>query len=69
MYVVSIALAVGLLPILVPGVYSQFPTGIAGLLGNGVAMGALTAAVMNFLFHCIGRQRAPVDAKAKLINS
>ncbi|MNJ22771.1 Uric acid transporter UacT [compost metagenome] len=69
MYVVSIALAVGLLPILVPGVYSQFPSGVAGLLGNGVAMGALTAAVMNFVFHCVGRQPTPVDAKPTLINS
>ena len=66
MYVVSIALAVGLLPILVPGVYSHFPSGLAGLLGNGVAMGAFTAAVMNFLFHCVGRQPTSVDAKAKL---
>jgi uracil-xanthine permease len=56
MYVVSVALAVGLLPILVPGVYSHFPNGLAGLLGNGVAMGAVTAAVMNFFFHCMGRQ-------------
>jgi len=68
LYVVSIALAVGLLPILVPGVYSQFPSGLAGLLGNGVAMGALTAAVMNFLFHCTGAQASPAEAKAKLIN-
>ncbi|MFJ4155614.1 uracil-xanthine permease family protein [Pseudomonas sp. NPDC089752] len=68
LYVVSVALAVGLLPILVPGVYSQFPQGLAGLLGNGVAMGALTAAVMNFIFHCTGRHCAPAKAKAKLIN-
>lgn len=68
MYVVSVALAVGLLPILVPGVYSHFPDGLAGLLGNGVAMGALTAALMNFVFHCVGRQPASVAAKTKLIN-
>ncbi|MFI8482837.1 uracil-xanthine permease family protein [Pseudomonas sp. NPDC078700] len=66
MYVVSTAMAVGLLPILVPGVYSHFPNGLSGLLGNGVAMGALTAAVMNFLFHCIGHPHASVDDKAKL---
>lgn len=65
MYVVSVALAVGLLPILVPGVYSHFPNGLAGLLGNGVAMGAVTAAVMNFLFHCVGRQDTAVHAEAK----
>ena len=69
MYVVSVALAVGLLPILVPGVYSHFPNGLAGLLGNGVAMGAVTAAVMNFLFHCVGRQDNGADAKADLTHS
>jgi xanthine/uracil permease len=69
MYVVSVALAVGLLPILVPGVYSHFPNGLAGLLGNGVAMGAVTAAVMNFLFHCVGRQDNAADTKADLTHS
>lgn len=69
MYVVSVALAVGLLPILVPGVYSHFPKGLAGLLGNGVAMGAVTAALMNFFFHCVGRQDIAADAKAKLSHS
>jgi uracil-xanthine permease len=69
MYVVSVALAVGLLPILVPGVYSHFPNGLAGLLGNGVAMGAVTAAVMNFFFHCVGRQENAADAKVKLTHS
>ncbi|MNF62401.1 Uric acid transporter UacT [compost metagenome] len=69
MYVVSVALAVGLLPILVPGVYSHFPKGLAGLLGNGVAMGAVTAAVMNFFFHCVGRQANAADAKANLSHS
>lgn len=69
MYVVAVALAVGLLPILVPGVYSHFPNAVAGLLGNGVAMGAVTAAVMNFFFHCVGRQDIEADAKAKLSHS
>ncbi|PSJ45175.1 MULTISPECIES: uracil-xanthine permease family protein [Zobellella] len=62
MYVVSVALAVGLFPILVPGVYSQFPSGLASLLGNGVAMGAITAALMNALFHYLGKGPAPVAA-------
>ncbi|WP_346351303.1 solute carrier family 23 protein [Oceanimonas sp. AH20CE76] len=67
MYVVAVALAVGLFPILVPGAYSQFPSGLASLLGNGVAMGALTAALMNALFHCrsTGADAGPAD-KARL---
>lgn len=69
MYVVAVALAVGLLPILVPGVYSHFPNAVAGFLGNGVAMGAVTAAFMNFFFHCVGRQAIAADAKAKLSHS
>ncbi|NHH99183.1 uracil-xanthine permease family protein [Oceanimonas sp. MB9] len=59
MYVVSVALTVGLFPILVPGVYSQFPSGLASLLGNGVAMGAITAALMNALFQYKSKQAAP----------
>ncbi|NVK43933.1 MAG: purine/pyrimidine permease [Oceanospirillaceae bacterium] len=58
MYIVAVALAVGLLPILVPGVYSQFPSGISSLLGNGVAMGAVSAAILNALFHHVGQKKS-----------
>lgn len=54
MYIVAVALSVGLLPILIPGVYGQFPPNLRILLGNGVAMGALTAALMNILFFHVG---------------
>lgn len=57
MYIVAIALSVGLLPILIPGLYSNFPPNIRMLLGNGVAMGAIAAAVMNFVFFHIGQGR------------
>jgi xanthine/uracil permease len=64
MYVVAVALAVGLFPILVPGAYSNFPTGIAAFLGNGVAAGAITAAVLNAIFH--HTQSAPEPKPAPL---
>ncbi|WP_116474685.1 uracil-xanthine permease family protein [Zobellella maritima] len=71
MYVVAVALAVGLFPILVPGVYSQFPAGLASFLGNGVAMGAITAALMNALFHCLGKKaaQAPVTEEKPELQS
>jgi OHCU decarboxylase len=56
MVIVATALAVGLLPIMVPGVYDQFPADTRVLLGSGVAMGAFVAAAMNFLFHHVGRR-------------
>ncbi|MEU6281030.1 solute carrier family 23 protein [Streptomyces sp. NPDC047028] len=53
----AVALALGLLPILVPGVYDGFPSGARILLGSGVAVGAFTAALLNIVFHHLGRRR------------
>ncbi|MEV5973970.1 uracil-xanthine permease family protein [Streptomyces sp. NPDC051921] len=50
-FVVAVALALGLLPILVPGVYAGFPPNVRILLESGVAVGAFVAAVLNVLFH------------------
>ncbi|MFJ8160488.1 uracil-xanthine permease family protein [Streptomyces sp. NPDC096136] len=50
-FVCAVALALGLLPILVPGVYAGFPSGARILLESGVAVGAFTAVVLNVLFH------------------
>ncbi|MFI2764686.1 uracil-xanthine permease family protein [Streptomyces echinatus] len=54
----AVALALGLLPVLVPGVYAGFPSGVRILLESGVAVGALTAAVLNVVFHHLGRRTA-----------
>ncbi|MES2263986.1 MAG: uracil-xanthine permease family protein [Pseudomonadota bacterium] len=58
MYVVAVALSTGLLPILIPGIYGQFPTSVRMLLGNGVAIGTITAAVMNVIFFHLGAGHA-----------
>jgi xanthine/uracil permease len=50
-FVCAVALALGLLPILVPGVYAGFPPNVRILLESGVAVGAFVAAVLNVLFH------------------
>jgi xanthine/uracil permease len=57
MVIAAVALAVGLLPILIPGFYDKFPGDIRILLGSGVAMGAFTAAFLNFVFHHLGARR------------
>jgi len=54
MFVLASALTMGLLPILVPGMYSKFSPNLQILLGNGLAMGVLTAVLMNILFHHVG---------------
>jgi uracil-xanthine permease len=64
MYVVALALSTGLLPILIPGIYAQFPSGVRMLLGNGVAIGTITAAVMNVIFFHLGAARASHAAPA-----
>ncbi|WP_437105039.1 uracil-xanthine permease family protein [Streptomyces sp. enrichment culture] len=50
-FICAVALALGLLPILVPGVYGHFPPSVRILLDSGVAVGACVAAVLNILFH------------------
>jgi uracil-xanthine permease len=61
MVIVATALAIGLLPILVPGVYDRFPPDVRVLLGSGVAMGAFVAAGMNILFHHLWPGRRAVE--------
>ncbi|WP_418961548.1 uracil-xanthine permease family protein [Streptomyces tritici] len=50
-FICAVALALGLLPILVPGVYAGFSPNLRILLESGVAVGAFVAAVLNILFH------------------
>jgi xanthine/uracil permease len=58
------ALAMGLLPIMVPGLYSKFPATAQIILGNGLAMGTLTAVLLNILFHHVGKGLAEVPQPA-----
>lgn len=58
MFVLAGALTMGLLPILVPGLYSRFPDTLQLVLGNGLAMGSITAVVLNLLFNRPPAERA-----------
>jgi len=51
LFTLAAALAMGLLPILVPGLYSKFPQSAQLILGNGLAAGTLTAVLFNIVFH------------------
>jgi uracil-xanthine permease len=66
LFTLAAALAMGLLPILVPGLYSKFPQSVQLILGNGLAAGTLTAVFFNIIFHHLkmpARNTAP-DAAA-----
>jgi xanthine/uracil permease len=54
MIILAAALTMGLLPIVVPGLYSRFPATLQLVIGNGLAMGAITAIVLNIVFHHVG---------------
>jgi xanthine/uracil permease len=47
----------GLLPILVNGIYSKFPFYLQMILGNGLAAGTITAVLLNIAFNYIGVAR------------
>lgn len=52
----TLALALGLLPVLIPGMYHSLPETIRAIIGSGVAMSALVAVLLNLLFHHTGRR-------------
>ena len=53
------ALAFGLLPVLVPGIYDKLPPNISTFLESGVAVGAFVAAGLNVVFHHLRRRETP----------
>lgn len=63
MFVLATGLAMGLVPILVPGIYAKFPMAAQTILGNGLAAGTITAVLVNLLFHGAGAA-APSTARA-----
>jgi len=64
MFILASALTMGLLPIVVPGLYVKFPPTLQLVLGNGLAMGALTAIVLNILFNHLSPARKDVRGDA-----
>lgn len=50
-FICATALALGLLPILVPGAYNNFPADARTILSSGVAVGAFVAVALNVVFH------------------
>lgn len=52
----TLALALGLLPVLIPGMYHSLPASVRGIVGSGVAMSALVAVLLNLLFHHTGQR-------------
>jgi uracil-xanthine permease len=58
LFTLAAGLAMGLLPILVPGLYSKFPESAQLILGNGLAAGTLTAVLFNIIFHHLGGRNA-----------
>jgi xanthine/uracil permease len=49
-FICATALALGLLPIMVPGAYSHFPADARTVLSSGVAVGAFVAVLLNAVF-------------------
>ncbi|WP_206995275.1 uracil-xanthine permease family protein [Trinickia mobilis] len=65
MYTLASAMTMGFLPIVVPGIYARFPANLQIVLNNGLAMGALTAVLVNIVFHHLKlSMRRPAAAPA-----
>lgn len=49
--VVAVSMAMGLIPVVSPTFYEQFPSWIQVVLGSGISAAALTAVLLNILFN------------------
>ena len=63
LFTLAAGLTMGLLPILVPGIYSKFPFYLSMILGNGLAAGTITAVLLNVAFQHTGRDSEPAAAR------
>lgn len=58
--VVAVSVAIGVLPVGVPGVYARFPDWFQTVMNSGISAGCLTAIALNLLFnHLPGRESRP----------
>ncbi len=64
LFTLAIALSIGLMPIMVPGLFSKFPPNLQIILGNGLAMGTLAAVLSNIAFHHVGSPGVPAIEQA-----
>lgn len=71
LFTLAAGLTMGLLPILVNGIYSKFPFYVQMILGNGLAAGTITAVLLNIAFnHRIANDKpAPVTEPATSANA
>lgn len=53
--IVAISIAVGLIPIAVPGIYSKLPLAAQLVMNSGITIGSLIAVVLNFWFNELGK--------------
>lgn len=60
LFTLATALSIGLLPILVPGLYGRFPSNLQIILGNGLAMGTVAAVIFNQIFNGALKRRVVV---------
>ncbi|MEU8890902.1 solute carrier family 23 protein [Streptomyces sp. NPDC048442] len=56
--VAALALAVGLLPVVAPQLYTGFPSWVRTVLGSGVVAGTLAAVLLHALLTAVGRTRS-----------
>jgi xanthine/uracil permease len=60
LFTLAAGLTMGLMPILVSGIYSKFPFYVQMILGNGLAAGTITAVLLNIAFNHTGLRTKPV---------
>lgn len=65
LFTLAAGLTMGLMPILVNGIYSKFPFYVQMILGNGLAAGTITAVLLNIAFNHSGSSKTPASVSER----
>lgn len=66
LFIVAISVGVGLIPILVPNFFANFPAWSQTIVHSGITLGSLMAIILNAFFNGAGGDEANEDVKEKL---
>jgi uric acid transporter len=66
MLVVALALGIGMLPVVVPGIYRSFPSWVQIIAGGAITSAVITAFVLNLFFNHLARSKQPATETADM---
>jgi len=62
LFIVAISVGIGMIPLVAPTFFGQFPKALEPILGSGIVLASIAAVLLNAYFNGAGRAEAAVAA-------